>query len=74
MTDPVFDYSKLRGKIVEKNGSQKAFAKLLGINECTLTSRMRGRSEFTQGEIYRSIGILDISPADVKNYFFTPMV
>ena len=66
-----FDYSKLKGRITEKCGSQKAFASLLGITEGTLTSKLLGYTYFTQQEIIRAIEILDIEPAEVTLYFFT---
>lgn len=69
-----FDYSKLKGRIVEKIGSQKAFAKLLGISEPTLTSRMNGYTEFSQKEIYRSAEILGIDPGVISLYFFAKRV
>lgn len=67
-----FNYSKLKGKITEKCGTQKAFAALLGITECTLTSKLSGHSYFTQEEIYRSIEILDLETGSMTLYFFTP--
>lgn len=67
-----FDYSKLRGRIIEKCGSQRAFAKLLGIAECTLTSKLNGYTCFSQSEILRSVKILDIN--EVTPYFFTVIV
>ena len=66
-----FNYSKLKGRITEKLGTQKAFAELLGITEGTLTSKLLGYTYFTQDEIYRSISILDIDPGDSTLYFFT---
>ena len=66
-----FDYSKLKGKIKEKCGSQKAFAERLGINEGTLTFKLQGTTCFTQDEIMKSIEILSIEPVDLSVYFFT---
>ena len=66
-----FDYSKLKGRIIEKCGTQKAFAERLGITEGTLTSKMLGYTYFTQDEILRSISALDINPVDTALYFFT---
>ena len=66
-----FDYSKLKGRITEKCGTQRAFADLLGITEGTLTSKLRGYSYFTQDEIYRSMRILDVELTKATLYFFT---
>ena len=71
MTKVKFVYSKLRGKITEKCGTQKAFADALGITEGTLTSKLQGHTYFTQNEIFRSIKILGIDPDKVTLYFFT---
>lgn len=66
-----FNYSKLKGRITEKLGTQRAFAELLEITEGTLTSKLLGYTYFTQDEILRSIRILDIDPRDATLYFFT---
>ncbi len=69
-----FDYSKLKGRITEKCGTQKAFAELLGITEGTLTSKLLGYTYFTQDEIFRTLEILDIESNKVTLYFFTVRV
>ena len=66
-----FDYAKLKGRITEKCGTQKAFAERLGITEGTLTSKLLGYTYFTQDEIFRSMEILDIEQSKVTLYFFT---
>lgn len=66
-----FDYSKLRGRIVEKCGSQKAFAEKIGISECTMTSKLNGYTYFNQKDIAAAAKVLDIAPGDVSSYFFT---
>ena len=70
----VFDYSRLKGRIVEKCGSQKAFADRMGISESTMTAKMSCVSYFTQGEIFRAIGILDLGVWAITDYFFTESV
>lgn len=69
-----FDYSKLKGRITEKCGTQKAFAELLGITEGTLTSKLLGYTYFTQDEVFRTLYILDIEQSKVTLYFFTAKV
>lgn len=66
-----FDYSKLRGRITEKCGTQKAFSELLGVTEGTLTSKLLGYTYFSQDEIYKSLEILGIEKNKVTLYFFT---
>ena len=66
-----FNYSKLRGRIIEKFGSQQAFAMELGIGDCTISTKLNGHTYFTQEEIAKSMKILDIDPQEVTSYFFT---
>ena len=66
-----FDYSKLRGRIVEKFGTQQAFAIDLGISDCSISTKLNGHSYFTQLEIAKAIKLLDISEEEVTSYFFT---
>ena len=69
-----FDYSKLKGRIKEKCGSQKVFAKLLGVSEATITAKLQGNTGFTQEDILKTIEILEIDPGEVSIYFFTVAV
>ena len=71
MAKILFNYSKLKGRIKEVCGSQKAFAETLGISEGTLTSKLNNYTYFTQSEIMQSIDILKIQPGEVNLYFFT---
>ena len=70
----VFDYSKLKGRIVEKCGSQKAFADRMNMSEATMCSKISCNTYFSQGEIARAIEILEIEQGRVTAYFFTTKV
>ena len=74
MNKVCFDYSRLKGRIVEKVGSQRNLARLLNISESTLTAKLAGTTYFSQGEIFRSMKILDINPVYTTDYFFTERV
>lgn len=63
-------YSKLRGKIVEKFGSQKEFAKYIGKSEQTITAKLNDRADFSQDDIIEWCDALDIEAIDIGNYFF----
>lgn len=39
-------FSKLKGRIVEKYGSQRAFARHIGITEQTVTNKIKGKQHF----------------------------
>lgn len=67
-----FDYSKLKGKIVEKFGTQGAFAKALGLSQRSLSFKLQGKVFFRQDEIDKSINLLGIEPTDINKYFFCP--
>ena len=65
-----FDYSKLRGRIVEKFGSQMSFAKAMDISERTLSLKMSGKRTWKQPEICLAIKLLGLSNNDIQEYFF----
>lgn len=67
----VFDYSKLRGRIVEKYGSNYEFAAALGLKSSLLSARLNQTTPFKMAEIKRAQELLDIDPAEIGQYFFT---
>lgn len=69
-----FDYSKLKGRIVEKYGNQKKFAVKISMNPSTLSTRLNNGSQWTQTEILKSAKTLDISYKDIPSYFFAQKV
>ena len=71
---PKFNFSKLRGRIVEKFGAQSAFAEKMGMSEGTLSFKLSNKSYFTAEEMFRACNLLEIGLNDVKDYFFTTAV
>lgn len=69
---PVYDYSKLRGRITEKCGFQKRFCALMGISQSTLSNKLACVTYFSQPEISRIVDVLGIEPEQISRYFFTP--
>ena len=65
-----FDYSKLRGKIVEKYGNQSNFASALGISENTLSLKMNNKVRFTTDDITTISRLLEIDAEEIGKYFF----
>jgi hypothetical protein len=65
-----YKYNKLRGRIVEKYGSQKMFAKAFGIAENSMCLKLTGKTQFTQEDIEKAAKLLDIDRRDYGNYFF----
>lgn len=66
-----FDYNKLKGRIVEKFGTQAEFAKSFECSERTLSLKMNGKIPWKQTEIVKAIKLLELSENDIQEYFFT---
>lgn len=66
-----FDFSKLKGKIIEKYGSQQHFAKEYGISENSLSLKLTNKMRFTSDDIIKISDMLEIPKEEVGNYFFT---
>jgi hypothetical protein len=64
------DYSKLKGRIVEKCGTQGNFAQNMGLSERTVSPKLSGRIPFKQPEILKALDVLDLSEEDIQAYFF----
>lgn len=65
-----YEYNKLRGRIVEKYGTQEKFAEALGITKQWLSVKMTGKSPFNQKEMRQWCDLLDIPDDEISNYFF----
>ena len=66
----MYDYSKLRGRIVEKLGTNQAFAKAIGLSEVSVSDKVSGKRYWKQREIAKAIEILEIPETEVGIYFF----
>lgn len=69
-----YDYSKLKGRIVEVCETRRKFAARLGISYPTVLNKLASRTDFTQAEIERACAVLGISKTEIAEYFFTPRV
>lgn len=65
-----YDYSKLKGRIIEKLGSQHKFAKSMSLTEKTISSKLNNEVFWKQNEISKACDILDIKEDEIKKYFF----
>ena len=70
--DTTVDYSKLRGAIREKFGTQQAFACSLGVSEATLSAKLNDRTEWQTDEIVKACQLLGIPLEMAHEYFFYP--
>lgn len=71
---PVYNYSKLRGRIVERFGTMSAFADSMGITKQTLSKKLNGRSGLSQRDIECWSNQLGVSEDDLVSYFFAKNV
>lgn len=71
-----YDYSKLRGRIIEKVGSLKKYAELLNLSDTAISNKIRNKTPFSQDEIFISSKkeVLDIPSDEISLYFFTQKV
>ena len=67
-----FDYSKLIGRIIEKFGSRRAFAKACGFSENTISKKLSGKMAITTDDIinWSSEELLGIDSSEIPEYFF----
>lgn len=66
----MYDYSKLLGRLREKNLTQEQLAKAIGKDKSTLNLKLNGRFPFTAKEIDDICKALDISNSEIGEYFF----
>lgn len=68
-----FDYSELRGRIVAKFGSIKAFAEAYGLTNVTMSKKLNGKVAISVDDILKMSApeYLDIQPSEYHTYFFT---
>lgn len=69
-----YDYSRLRGKIVEKFKSQRRFALAMGMSERTLSLKLSNKHYWKQPEILKAIELLGIPQEEITLYFFNTIV
>jgi len=69
----LFDFSRLRGRIIEKFGSCEAFGAAVGLSKAQVSDRLNNKVAFKPEEIplICSAEILDIKQEDIGAYFFT---
>lgn len=65
-----FDYSKLLGAMREKGVTQADVAKVAGVSETSLRSKLKNRTEFRDSEMLLIKKYLDLP--NYEDYFFIP--
>ena len=67
-------YGKLRGRIKEFYDTQYVFAAAMGMDESTLSGKLKYKAEWTRKEIVKACELLDIPLEEAYVYFFAPEV
>ena len=67
----VFNYSKLKGKIIEKYGTQRRFAEEYGISKQMWSYKIRGHNGMAVKDIIKISEMLGITKDEIGEYFFT---
>jgi transcriptional regulator with XRE-family HTH domain len=66
----MYDYSKLLGRMREKNMTQEALADSIGVSAFTLNGKLNNKTDFKQSEILKIAKELGISDKLIVEYFF----
>ncbi len=69
-----FDFSKLKGRIIEKYGNQENFAKEYGVSTNTLSRKMNNKTRFSSDDIIKISKMLEIPANQIDQYFFVKKV
>ena len=70
----MFDMSKLRGRIIEKFGSQGRFALEVKRSQAFVSEVLNGKAYLEQRDIDLWANLLDVSGMELNDYFFTHKV
>ena len=65
-----YEYNKLKGRIVEKYGTQSNFAKEAGISYVAMSKKLNGKIGLSQSDILAWSDLLDIDKTEYADYFF----
>ena len=66
----LYNYSKLIGRIIEKFGTQAAFAEAMKLSERSISLKLNNKVEWKQGEILCASKLLNFSQMEIPDYFF----
>lgn len=70
----VFDYSKLKGRIIEKFKTQGKFAAVNQMSDRSMSLKLNNGIGLSQDEILKWCDLLDIKVSEIPLYFFTKKV
>ena len=67
----MYEYKKLKGRIVEKYGTQRDFAPHVNLSVVSVSQKLNGLKGFSQKDIELWANVLEIPKDDYAAYFFT---
>ena len=70
----MFDYAKLKGRIVEIFGTQESFADAMGVSVTAINQRLNGSVEWKTPQIVKACELLHIPLEDAHLYFFVEKI
>lgn len=69
-----FDYSKLKGRIVEKFGTVGHFCEAYGISEVIMSKKLNNKSNFTTDNVVNMSNLLGINIDEIGMFFYAKKV
>lgn len=67
----MYQYNKLRGRIIERYKTQRNFANALELSNNSVSKKLNCKTSFTQEEMNKWAELLDINLKEYPDYFFT---
>lgn len=67
----IFDFDKLRGRIIEKFGTCGRFAEAMGMSDGQLSDRLLNKVPMDGTEIVQAAALLDIPGDEITTFFLT---
>lgn len=65
---------KLEARIIEKFGTQKAFAEAIGASRSAVCRHLKTGQDWRGSTLMRAAEVLDIKADEIEEYFFVPEV
>lgn len=66
----IYNYNKLKGRIIEKFQNQQKFASAMNWSERTCSLKLTGKVFWKQPEITKAAKLLEINSGEVETFFF----
>lgn len=65
-----YQTEKLEARIIEKYGTQKAFAEKIGVRRSTLSRYLSSGRDWRGSSLIKAVRALDIKDDEIDSYFF----